>query len=153
MTAPSPRVVTLSRRLAATVGIVALPLGLAACGMIGGDEKAKVPVVIPSEAPAADAAPSGSSASTSKAPAAPVPSTVTKTGLVTRHETRVVRTTATQTLPQVTKTPAPITLTETRTETQTQTETRTDTIVSVMPAKTVTKTATKTVTKTVTKKV
>lgn len=149
---PARRTISLPvRRPAALAAVLLLPLTLAACGLVGGDDdRGNSPIVIPSET-TDTATPSGSSVTpgtlAAAAAPAPLPSTVTKTGLVVRRETRTQVRTATKTLPQVTLTPAPITLTETQTQTQTQTQT----LISVLPAKTVTKATGKTVTKTATK--
>lgn len=157
-----PRTVSVpaKRLLATLIGVVALPLTLSACGLLGGGGDDQVPVVIPSDVADDGAAqgdtssPSASPADTSVKvdssdaadPAPPQNSTVTRTGIVvqkqtqtqTRTQTRTA--TATKTLPQVTvtQTPAPITVTETRTETRTDTRT----VQVQLPAQTVTVTRT-----------
>lgn len=132
----SPRVVhvCVPRRAATLVGIVALPLTLAACGMVGRDAEDKAPVVIPTvsdgDTPLDSTSPSSpaptddvASAAAQTPPSVTVESTVTRTGVVIQEKTRRVITTrnvvTTRTLPRVTVTviPPPIRLTETVTET------------------------------------
>jgi hypothetical protein len=137
--------------MAVSASVVALPLTLAACGLLGGGGADKDPVVIPGQAvEATSAAPSSSPPLESMAPAAdsgaspvqvtvtaqgagaPPGETVTRTGVVVQKETqyqtrtRVARSTVLRTLPPVTvtRTPPVDTVTKTRTSTRTKKVTR-----------------------------
>jgi hypothetical protein len=130
-----------ARRLAVAVGLVAAPLTLAACGLIGGRSgQSAAPVVIPSVSssaatdsgtPPTAGAPTGSASTTSAAAQVAPTSTVTRMGLVIRtqlqnHTITVTRMiTAAPVIRNVT--PAPVTQLQTVTVTQ--------------PAVTITKTA------------
>lgn len=152
--AGQPRSLTIRvrRTMAVSASVVALPLTLAACGLLGGGGADKDPVVIPGQAvEATNSASSSSSASLeSMAPAtdsaaspvqvtvtaqgaeAPPGETVTRTGVVVQKETqyatrtRVARSTVLRTLRPVTatRTPPVDTVTETKTSIRTKKVTR-----------------------------
>ena len=127
--AGTARVVKLSgRRLASvTLSVLAAPLALAACGMLGGSTNhGAAPVVIPTvvdSAGATDVPSSPSSTTTTTttttaatAAAAPPPATVTRTGIIVQTQVQVRTRTATRTMvpPTVTKTLPPATVTQTQ---------------------------------------
>jgi hypothetical protein len=115
--------VRLPRRTAGFVGVVALSLALSSCGLLGGDDNAKEPVVIPSltePTPSGAGAPPGTTAPPGTAAPSVIPlidptqvpitvnNTVIRTGYIrqTRTAVRNVTAVATQrvTMPQVTVT-------------------------------------------------
>jgi hypothetical protein len=108
----APRILTFrgGRLVSIALSVVVAPLALAACGLIGGNTNhGAAPVVIPTvvESSSAD----GSSPSSSSAAAEPPPtSTVTKTGIVVKTQTRIQVTTKTAIKTSV---PPAITLTQT----------------------------------------
>ncbi|MDQ1289713.1 MAG: hypothetical protein QG622_3279 [Actinomycetota bacterium] len=147
--APQPRALTFHARrsVVAFAAVVALPLSLTACGLLGGNKEDEAPVVIPGEAvdesvnsssPAPSLPPQAAASPvqvtvTAEAAAAAPGETVVKTGVVVQKSTQYLMRTRTATsvaivtLPRATVVQTPLggTVTDVRTATKMSTITRT----------------------------